>query len=377
MNLVIQAFVVAFLFYILLPLIGAYATRRRWRVFRQRILDASSAPIYPQMKRASTEKDASPRPDSGDVEVYRYFGDLEAVEDSDIIWLSDGRHRVKVDVKHISLFVLPGVNSDDFDVANERSPAITKWKDMGSLPEGTQFFVYGVLARDTLVPMFRSSADHPLMVIIHDVKPGQFLSRAIRTGRQRNEYWNSISPLSFLSGVMAQMIFIIRLLQQNPDSLMLLLHIPLALLPGIILMPPGIFLYFLYRKLWRKGRAYRQERDLLRLPMRYPDHMLPDGGSYLPQVLDGIPEYLMKDDSMEYRACMAEHHSSTTIWSYHPHHSNDPFAEHIFVKGNPAELAKISQLRAGRLEFFSLCIFFAGMALNLVLLEMLMLLFWF
>jgi hypothetical protein len=368
---VTAAVILALTFYLIFPFLGALSTRKRWRTFRRRIIASSYVTVYPEKPRGPG---GAADPDDG---VYRFFGELEALEDRDTIWLSDGSHRVRVDLSDIRIFVLPAHNLEDRDPMADNSPTVTRWKNLGSLPEGTEFFVFGRLDAGTLVPAFRDADDCPLLVVIHDMPREMFLSRAIRTGRQRNEFWNSISPYSLLSGVMVQLLLILSLLQRDANSTLLFIMVPLALLPGIILAPPGVFLYFLYRNAWRRGRKYREERDLLRLPFRYRDNILPDGGRYLPQNSEGLPADFLDDGDLRFRHVMAEDPSETEIWSYHAHGSDDPFAEQVYIKGDPARLAEISQHRAVLLEYRSLFFFALGVGVNVLIIEFLMLLLWF
>ncbi len=378
----VPAIAAAVLFYIILPTLGAFIARRRWRSFRQRIVDSSYLPLYPQRIGRKTPGD-TPQPASGEPEAsYRFFGILEAVEDSDIIWLSDGTHRIRVDLSSSEIYILPGHKLTDPNPSADHSPRITRWKNLGSLPEGTEFFVTGEMKRDTLVPMFVKSEKQELLVVIHDMPREQFLARAIQTGRQRNEFWNELTPFSFLSGLMAELILILSLLQANPGSLLLLALVPLALIPVMILAPPGIFLYFLYRSAWKKARKYREERDLLRLPLRYrrgeaAQGDLPDGGSYTLRLEEGLPEDLRNDGEMRIRHAMAVDPTESLVWYFSSPDSSDPFAERIYIKGDPSELARESQKRAVQLEYMSVLYFSAGLLINGLLLFALLLMWWF
>ncbi len=310
-------------------------------------------------------------------EHFRFFGDIEALEEDDVIWLSDGHHRIRVRIGSNPVYVLPGHGAQDGNSGQERAASYTKWKNLASLPQGTGFFVTGWLNTSTLVPIFEAKEGSPLTVVIHDVDPGEVLSRAIGTGRQRNEFWNSMSPYAFLSGVLFQLFLLLGLVQRDPNSLMMLLLVPMALLPALILAPPGIFFYFLYRNNWSLGRQYRAERDLLILPLRYPDKRLPDGGKYFGQKLEGLPEELLMDGSVSFRHVRMEGSGKTTIWSYGPHNSSDPFAEQLYIKGNPRELSHKSHRRAVYLECMSIGSFLGGLILNLIIVDFVILLFWF
>lgn len=364
MNIYVSAMLIALVFFGILPFLGAFHTRSRWRRFRQSVIESSSVPVYPANGRDSRTR--------------RFFGSLDAIEDENIIWLSDGKHRVRVDLSTPHIFVLPGhdLNTEDLQ-RSDASPVYTTWKNLSSLPEGTRFFVYGTVDESSLVPLFHPDPECRMLVIVHDVDTEQVLSRSIQTGRQRNEFWNSITPFSMLSGVMLELMLLLRVLQQNADDFRLMFLVPLALLPGLILAPPGIFFYFLYRNQWRVGRNFRSQRDLLRLPLRYPEGMLPDGSRYVKTICSAERREMVNDPRFRLGNSIFRGGDEERLWCFYPEDSNDPFAEWLAIQGDPEVLADQCHRKALFHEWAALFFFALGMALNFSLVVLMFLLFFY
>ena len=73
---------VAALFFVVIPGVGATTVRRAWRQFRASI---ESASLLPTLRLGA---DAQETAASGS---YRFFGSLEAIQGDDLMWLTDGR----------------------------------------------------------------------------------------------------------------------------------------------------------------------------------------------------------------------------------------------------------------------------------------------
>ena len=350
MNLVLIGIVFAFLFYLLIPSIVAFLVSRRWHKFRRNLIASSYLPVYPAEKHGGGS--------------YRFFGKLDAIEGKDVIWLNAGNRQLRVNLKLCPLYILPGKTV--VGGKKEKLPQFTRWKNLSTLPEGMSFFVAGYLNTESQVPVFESHQDEPLLVVMHDNEPDRFLSQALKTGRQRNAYWNGVSPFSFLLGAFIELLLQILAIQSGNINQVLLLF-PLALFPGIILSPPGIFFYFRYRYYWQLGYRYLAEADLLRLPLRYPENRLPDGDSYRGRRVEKIPE-LSLADKFQVRRAMAEVEGGP-MWCYAPEKSSDPFAEHIYINGDPQVLAEKSGRRARAFQVVALLFFVMGSLANVFLID--------
>lgn len=254
---------------------------------------------------------------------YRFFGTLEALQADDRLWVRDGANSVEVDMNGVRVCLLPEEKAPSADgltgplrfealMHRMTMPEIIPWKHMTSLTEGTNVFVCGDLVSDNGVPLFRGNGREAPVVIMFDGSPRQLLTRAIWFGRHRNEYWNFLTPLSLIAGMLVLLIFAVQAFS-SPDGYGIgVLTLSLGAIPVYPLMPPGVIGYFVYRRLWLLGRARRAWRDLLQLPLMYhqgtrPPLMgrektslleyaarLPDGESYVPVVVDyeSLREYL-------------------------------------------------------------------------------------
>ncbi len=262
--MLLLSIIIAVVFYLVLPGIGAVVVRARWRRFRNDVYHAASIPraVYTDIRAV---RDGSVK----ERECY-FIGRLEALQGDNRIWLRDGNASVEVDMTDTNLIVLPPYKDSEqslppahgIDFPSE-TPDVIPWRQVTSLTEGSAAFVSGILTSQEGNAVFaRRETIRPLL-LLYDGPSEHVLERAVWTGRQRNEYWSLITPLALLSGMFALSILSMRVLQASyTDGL---LTLGLAAIPVLPLLPPGVPGYFLYRNLWRRGRAHRATRDGLRL----------------------------------------------------------------------------------------------------------------
>lgn len=377
---------VALLFYLLIPGVGAFVARRRWRVFRRRILHASrfATAGYPEVligSRARRERY---------IGWYRFFGGLEAIQGDGLAWLTDGRASIAVEMADAPVYMVPG-GQIDATAGRERLslqadqgevPAATTWRKVGSLPEGTRMFVAGPLFGESGRAVFKTSGTTRPLVIMYDGSDDTLVFRSIRDGRQINEYWNSVTPISVAAGSLS--LFILAYLYIGSPLLRIagVVSASLGLLPISILIPPGVILFFAYRRFWRLGRRFRAERDLLRLPLRYgppgyTEAVLPDGERYVrlefpAEEVSREPSLLWRHPSIVQgkpdRAVVFGAARAGTGPPPLPSQPQDPMAERVALPGAPEELARASQRRARVMELTAGACIGVGLLANFYLL---------
>ncbi|TFG65342.1 MAG: hypothetical protein E4H36_00270 [Spirochaetales bacterium] len=394
---------IALIFYILIPGWGAFHVRNRCRGFRNRIIRASLTPLLQY-----TEAPAAPADENtGFLGYYRFFGSLEAIQD-DLIWLRNRHISVSADLKYCSVYSIPsflnpsepGDNARMDDIPADEMPQRFDWNKIFSLPEGTKMFIAGALYSAKGRVVFRNEKETPLTVILYDGEEESLLARAIRSGRQKNEYWNQFTPVSLSIGAFALFILAYSYLRNPFLHFYSIFSICLSLVPAIVLFPPGIFFYFIYKNLWRKSRVLRAERDLVKLPLRYfmntgpggfqPDRLkygiqikapLPNGGEYACRILPGteapgsgagirycsVAEKLLRrtGGTGEYYEFGTPADSGDSRMPLGP--PADPLAEHVILPGNPGELAGECSRQARIFEFLSMASFFTGLIGNSIL----------
>jgi hypothetical protein len=240
------------------------------------------------------------------------------------------------------------------------------------------------LYRETSGAYLTDTADCPLTVIIYEGQARDLIPGAIWSGRQRNEYWNLFTPWSLAFGSLLLFIHFYLIVRYPALHLPAVFTATLALFPLISLAPPGLFFYYLYRSLWRRGRQLRAVRDLLRIPtslcasdemgeserpgctLAYGEryvlerfHLLPGSSEMGPEVwrLD-VPE-MQSEEHDGYYVFAAEREQGEQLRS-----PQDPAARAMLIPGNPYLLAERCEKRAIRSELLAVLLFLAGTLLN-------------
>lgn len=385
LYLLLLVLLVAFIFYGLIPGIGAFFARSRWRLFRRRIQESS---LYPFLGYSDLSK-------QGDfLGNYRVFGDLEAIQGNNSIWINNGSFTVEADLKAAKLYFLPSFSVASQkapverlqDVIPDEQPAMVSWDQVFSLPAGIKMFVAGPLFSHEDRAVFRSQAREPLLVVLYDGPQSTILQRAIWAGRQKNEYWNQFTLASLLTGSFCMLLLAYIMLRSIPSGLPPLAALSLAFFPISGLLPPGFILYYLYRHFWKQARLLRAERDLLRLPLRYYPNRgtrdealirLPTGEPYLHSRDAGLlikGDLIVRGASLPYR--QADRAGSYELFGAYEEQDGecwlqvprDPMAELVLVLGDPEVLADGCNARAHLFELLSLLCVFFGLGVNLLLL---------
>jgi hypothetical protein len=266
---VYAAFAAAIIFYFLIPIVGAFELRNRWRQFRERVAQISLAPLLHYGDLAMAEREGRVT-----VGCFRLFGIIEAIEGPDRVWVRGKSVSAIVDLSRAPLYVAaPGP-------AEAGSIERLRWSSVSSLVEGTSIFVAGLLVIEHGRPVFVDAPDEGLIAVCHDVDEKKLVSRLIACGRAPNEYWNYPTIISLALGV-ATISGILLLFRTSVFSTLRALIFLSGAIPILPFAPPGLAFFFAYHKFWRLALASRTSRDQLRLPLRHPSqrHALLEGDS--------------------------------------------------------------------------------------------------
>jgi hypothetical protein len=197
----------------------------------------------------------------------------------------------------------------------------------------------------------------------------------MRAGRNKNEYWNSITPYSYIAGLFSLLlvsaVFLVRpLFQLTAMAACIALVTPL-----IPLIPPGLVCTLGYQRLWRKARLFRIYRDILRLPLTYGE-TLPGGERYGKTVSFGTPPEVLEETLpllLPQGPAGTFHPGDKEMWyifgrlrgeSGIPEEPEDPFAPFGAVLGDPEGRAKNYTREAYILEILACLLLLAGLSLN-------------
>lgn len=247
----------AVLFYLLIPAIGAFRVRHRWRVFRASLIRSIALP------RLDGDSIRRILDNGGVADDYWFLGRLESVGKGDVVWLEREGVSVGLDLGNTPVVLLPTPAQVGGELPDE-TPQIVYWHEIAALVEGTRFFVSGRVRTTDGTVCFSGHDDRHPFVIVYDGPDDTLVARALWTGRQRNEYWNHLTPGSLVGGFLA--LLLLAIIALDVSRLISLIALVLATVPILPLLPPGVVGFFVYRRIWRRARRVRARRDLIGLP---------------------------------------------------------------------------------------------------------------
>jgi hypothetical protein len=365
-------------FFLIIPAFGAFRVRRKWRLFRSRIIQASYFP------RASYEGIRSQ--DSGVLGNFRMFGTIQALQDDSVLWVANKNLSVTVNLGNVTIYQLPASPfSVDRNSFSDESVQVMESRKIGTLPQGTNVMISGPLFVDNGLGVFQDDNTTPVTILFYEGDEKSILRRTIWGGRQKNEYWNPLTPGSMLVGVIS--LLALGYIQVRTPALYLqsVFTFALALLPVIPFLPPGILLFYGYTVFWKRARVYRGERDLYLLPLRFFPYdssstpeitvKLPDGEKYarqrfndLQEAVKAVPEgYVHHFPLPGKKEENPKLHGFGVVRNrkdgklYEP---ADPMVESLIIPGNPVELSSNCVQLARRQEIFSALAISTALVMN-------------
>ena len=202
---------------------------------------------------------------------YRFFGEIEAVQSHGLLWVKNPEMTMTAKMKYCHIYMVPSEKKK-----NSQMPIKLSWSRVFSIAEGTAVFISGDVKIEDGRAVFKGSKAEPLTVIIYDGESTTLLERSITCGRQKNEYWNFMTPWSIAAGGIISLLLLDMMIKAAVSSTILILGIIVSSLPIIPFIPPGLILFLLYSNMWKKGRFCRADRDLISLPLRFEDRNICD-----------------------------------------------------------------------------------------------------
>ena len=356
---------IALVFFVGIPGIGAFSVRRQWRRFRRRVAQASLWPLF-------TYRVVRKIHDHGvSGETYRFFGALEAIQSDQALWLRGGDVTVAADMSSSEIYVLP---RDTGELPDE-PPVRTTWARLGSLTEGAKVFAAGRVRTEGTHAVLWGDASDPLLVVLYDGSERDLLRRCIWSGRQLNEYWNQLTPGALAGGTLALITIAYVLLRSPAGRLPAIASLTLSSIPLLPLLPPGVAFFFIYRWSWRRGRILRAHRDILRVPLRHLEEaggpgVLPDGEPYeLRYLTQDEAKALEEIGGQAIRPPVRLNDSRYAAFG-HPGGAGletppDPMTEIAIIPGDPSELSRRCQRQARAYELASAALLGTTLLINL------------
>ncbi|MDR1326745.1 MAG: hypothetical protein LBK00_11995 [Treponema sp.] len=344
----------ALLCYGLAPVIGAFISRHSWRMFRQRFNDLCLSPMLDYTAYQHCVQGGR----------FRFIGGFESIADDHTLWIRAETISIPVNLsgRYTYLFSIA-------EEGGEERPERIRWDWVSILTEGAKVFVGGNLAREDERLVFVSSKEEPLLLIFYDGNDRSLPIRTIRAGRNKNEYWNPITPYAFILGAFFQLLIALSFLSRPTFSFTSIVAFIALFTPIIPFLPPGLLCTVLYNSLWHKARQFREYRDVARLPLKYLRSeiwrsLLPDGKFYGMSRTNILPEYiplLLTSDRKKDQWYVFGHIDESPL----PREPDDLFVTFGAIQGDPEALAHRYAIKAHILEIVSCLFLVMGLGINL------------
>jgi hypothetical protein len=361
----------------LVPIAGAFVSRHSWRVFRRRFDDLRLRPLLDYRTYRNAECKG---------ELYRFIGGFESLTDENTLWIRGDTLTIPVALSDAHTYILPMQESDtlpDIFDPGEEVPERIRWNRVSALTEGARVFVGGPLLLAEDRGTFVSTRENPLLVIFYDGPDRSLTTRAIRAGRHKNEYWNPITPYAFILNAFCQILLAISFLPRPAFRLTVISAFIAAFAPLFPLLPPGVLLTVLYRRLWWRARIFRAYRDLVRLPLRYffpgkKEGLLPNGERYGAVCYASLPSeayeqqlpLLIPEEELRRGKQWYVFGTLSDQPAELPRKPQDVFATFGALPGDPEALAARYTRRAYFLEIISWFFLLLGIGCNILFITM-------
>lgn len=389
--------------YGLVPAAGAFLNRRSWRNFRQRFNVLRLKPFLDYAAYQTTKEAGG---------LFRFIGGFEST-DGHTLWIRSTKLTVPVAIMGAQTYLLPmpkGENVPDVLYPDGEVPERIRWDRVSTLTEGARVFVGGLLKPLDNRMTFVSTKENPLLVIFYDGPDRSLTNGVIRAGQYKNEYWNRLTPYGLILGAFSLIIMAFSFLSRPAFRLTAMSAFIALFIPLYPLLPPGMIFTFLYRRLGRQAGICRFCRELIRLPLFYfspereaparrgggepppaggikpssPIIQLPDGEPYgyvsrgsLPATEGAVPllipgERPRKGEAWYVFGSLEGADRPGEL----PREPQDLFAPWGAIPGKPEILAREYNVKARLLETASWLILFAGLAVNIFFIGMVIFFLW-
>jgi len=365
-NFLVILIIVA-VFYGILPIAGAFYSRNKWRKFRDRFDDLRLAPLLDYRRYRQLESEGG---------VFRFIGGIESITDGHTLWVKGEDLTIPVSLEKTTCFLLPICE----DSSLPEVPEQIRWNRVSTLTEGSKVFIGGQLKTQNNRLSFCSTKEKPLLVLFYNCPDTELTGSLIRAARTRNDYWNSLTPISIVIGALALVYIAASFLGRPAFSLTVISSFVAIFVPVLPIIPPGILFTVLYRRLTWQARNLRAYRDLARLPLRcllpeYPARQSADlftGEKYGYVQLDSLPaqetvpwlipekQKTGKKSKLFFFGVLRGEESSL------PQRSKDPFVSFGILPDDPAYLARRYAIRAYALEAAAWFILLLGIVVDVV-----------
>ncbi len=252
---------IAFVFYLLIPFIGAVAGQRSSAVFRARL---RLLPAVQEASYADSLSGAAADSGAADGRDRRLSGKIEGLEGEERLWLRGETVSAVVDFSHTPLYTLaPSVRDLPLDsTARANSLLRTPWKRVRFLSEGTKLLVAGPTHVEGGRLVFEAEQGKPLFALAYEGGENRLQDELIAGARPGNPITNTLTFVSWAAGIGVLSIVLFQSLNTVLLPTVNFLASLITLAPLLIFIPPALALLLPVRRLYRRFISLSIQRDL-------------------------------------------------------------------------------------------------------------------
>jgi len=189
--------------------------------------------------------------------IYRFSGNIESITDGHTLWVRGEDLTLPVSLEKTKCYLLPKHEGE----GEPDAPSQMSWNRISTLSEGVKVFVAGVIKDRNKRQSFCSTKENPLTVIFYSCLDEELTEDIIRAARTKGEYWNSLTPISIVTGALGLIFIAATYLGRPAYHLAVISALVAVFIPVYPVLPPGFLLTLIYRRVSQNARNMRISCD--------------------------------------------------------------------------------------------------------------------
>jgi hypothetical protein len=246
------------------PAAGIVWTRIVWRRFRSRFFFLRGCP---RLDYAAYRKNAGG--------VYQFQGVFDSFDGEENIFIKASGFSLNANILNADIYLLSADGAHE-KLNPNKLPILTR---------NLQVFAGGELAESGGEWCFATTVKTRLLIIFFEGDSADPAELVCGCGRFSNYYWNPLSRYSYIAGTFTLVGYALQFLYRPAYQHVLICSLAYILLPFLSLLPPGLLLTMVSRRLFAESAHVRVHKDLSDYTEgRENAHRLSRKGNYLETV---------------------------------------------------------------------------------------------
>ncbi|MDR2794078.1 MAG: hypothetical protein LBB61_10535 [Treponema sp.] len=231
--------------YGIVPSVGTFIQRYHRKVFRRQFMAVLHKPLLDYETWRSLERGSANRA------VFRFLGKIESVSET-MLWIKNDSLLIPLALRDTQVFFVNNANLQR--IVSRRYP---------ELFEETKIFVAGEIIRQDGRRIFASTKKNPLITLLYDREKEDLVTRIIGASRNKNDYWNPVTPYSIIMGVFSLILVAVFFLQRPAFRFTAITAFAAVFIPIFPFLPPGVLLTSISRFLRKQSETASIRSDIL------------------------------------------------------------------------------------------------------------------